>query len=118
MKRVLSLAFIAVLTLIAYSHASTKTYSDSCSTLSLVRPDTGSGDEYFIEASGKANSGYSYYAWFYIDGSHAGTSNSFSNASFSERYGPFKGPHTYKLTIQVGGSMNLCKSSVELTVAP
>jgi len=118
MMRCILIAFITILSLNSHSNAATTTYSDSCATLSLTGPDTDPGNGYIISASGKVNSGYSYYAWFYVDGVYTSYSNSFFSTSFAKDFGPFTGPHTYKMTIQGGGSMNLCKRSVELTVAP
>lgn len=118
MKRSLLLAFITILFLSTSSNATTATYSDACATLSLTGPDTDQGNGYLIGASGKVNSGYSYYAWFYIDGVYTSYSNSFFSTSFAKNFGPFTGPHTFKLAIQGGSGMSICKRSVELTVAP
>lgn len=118
MKKAILLVILSVTLLIPNAYALTSTYSDSCANLSLTGPDTDPGDSYFIDASGKVNSGYSYYAWFYVDGQFNSYSYSFFSTSFAKRYGPFTGPHTFKLTIQGGSSINLCKRSVELSVAP
>lgn len=118
MKKYLLFTILAFLLLNSNSNATTATFSDTCANLSLTGPDEDPGNGYFIDASGKVNSGYSYYAWFYVDGQYHSYSNSFFSTSFTKRYGPFTGPHTFKLTIQGGGAVNLCKRSVELTVAP
>lgn len=118
MKRFLLFTFLSVLLLSTSSNATTANFSDTCASLSLTGPDSEPGDGYFIDASGKVNSGYSYYAWLYVDGVYNSYSNSFFSTSFTKRYGPFTAPHTFKLIIQGGGAMNLCKRSVELTVAP
>jgi len=118
MKKYLLFTFLAVLLLNSNSSATTATYSDTCANLSLTGPDADPGYGYFIDASGKINSGYSYYAWFYVDGVYTSYTSSFFSTSFTKKYGPFTGLHTFKLTAQGGGSMNLCKRSVELTVAP
>lgn len=118
MKRSLFFVLITVLFLGTDSGATTATFSDNCATLSMTGPDNDPGDGYFIEASGKIKSGYSYYAWLYVDGVYNSYSYSFDSTSFTNRYGPFYGPHTFKISAQGGGAMNLYKSSVELTVAP
>lgn len=118
MKKYLLFTVLTVLLLSANSSAGTADFSDTCATLSLTGPDADPGEGYSIEATGKVNSGYSYYAWFYIDGVYNSYSYSFFSTSFTRKYGPFTGPHTFKVTIQGGGAMNLCKRSVELTVAP
>lgn len=118
MKRYLLLTLLTVLFLSTNSHALTSTFSDTCANLSLTGPDNDPGDGYFIDASGKVNSGYSYYAWLYVDGVYNSYSYSFFSTSFAKRYGPFTGPHSFKVIIQGGGAMNLCKRSVELIVAP
>lgn len=117
MKKAVLLVVLSVTLLISNAYALTSIYSDSCATLSLTGPDADPGYGYFIDASGKVNSGYSYYAWFYVDGVYTSYASSFFSTSFTKKYGPFIGPHTYKLTIQGGSSVNLCKRSVELTVA-
>lgn len=117
MKKYLLFTLLTFILLNSNSSATTATFSDTCATLSLAGPDADPDYGYFIDASGKVNSGYSYYAWFYIDGVYTSYSNSFFSTSFTKKYGPFTGPHTYKLTIQGGSSVNLCKRSVELTVA-
>lgn len=118
MKRYLLFTLLSILLIVSKSYANTASFSDTCATLSLAGPDTDPGNGYLIGASGKINSGYSYYAWFYVDGVYTSYSNSFFSTSFAKNFGPFTGPHTYKLTIQGGGAMNLCKRSVELTVLP
>lgn len=117
MKRTLLTIFILLLFNNA-PEASTSSFFDSCASLSLTGPDADTGAEYFIDASGKVNSGYSYYSWFYMDGLYQSYNYSFFTTSFTRRYGPFTGPHTFKIVIQGGGAMNLCKRSVELSVAP
>ena len=118
MKILAVLTCLAALLVATNVHALTSTTSDTCANLSLTGPDTDPGDGYFIDASGKVNSGYGYYAWFYIDGVYNSYSYSFSSTSFTKRYGPFTGPHTFKVTTQGGNMKNLCKSSVELKVTP
>ncbi len=117
MKRFLLFTFLSVLLLSPSSNATTANFSDTCASLSLTGPDSDPGDGYFIDASGKVNSGYSYYAWFYVDGVYNSYSYSFFSTSITKRYGPFTGPHTFRLIIQGGSGTDLCKRAVELTVA-
>jgi hypothetical protein len=117
MKRYLFFAFLAVLLLSVNSNAATVSLSDNCATLSLTGPDTDPGYNYHIEASGRNNLGNWYYAWFYVDGKFYASNSSFITNSFTTKYGPFTGPHTFKLTVKGGvGGMNWCTRSVELTV--
>lgn len=117
MKRFLFFSFLTLLFLSTDSNASTATYSDDCATLSLTGPGTDPGSPYYIEASGKNNSGNTYITWFYSDGNYIGSSQSFTSPSFATSYGPFTGPHIFKLTIQGGGDAHgYCKRSVELAV--
>lgn len=118
MKKYLLFTVLTVLLLSANSSAGTANFSDACATMSLTGPDADTGEGYFIEATGKVNSGYSHYVWFYVDGQFNNYSYSFFSTSFNKKYGPFTDPHTFKITVQGGSAMNLCKRSVELTVAP
>lgn len=117
MKRFRVFTFLTVLLLSTNSHALTSSFSDTCATLSLTGPDADPGYGYYIDAYGKNNLGNFHTAWFYVDGIYFGSSQSVTSPSFTKQYGPFTGPHTFKLTVQGGaGAMNWCRRSVDLTV--
>lgn len=118
MRNKLLFILLAVLMLNTNSYATTATNSDACATVSLTGPDVDPEAPYFIDASGKVNSGYSNYAWLYIDGVYNSYSYNLRSTAFAKKYGPFTGPRTFKLIIQGGAGMALCKTSIDLTVAP